>query len=67
MNKAGSDQLKSQTRFPWPVEAQQKIAAVIDEAHKSCSELTDLAKQKLQSLDALRQSLLQKAFAGELT
>ncbi|MDP3194332.1 restriction endonuclease subunit S [Tabrizicola sp.] len=50
-----------------PLDAQRKIALVIDEAHKAYWELTDLAKQKLQSLSDLRQSLLQKAFAGELT
>jgi type I restriction enzyme S subunit len=49
-----------------PLEEQQKIGTVIDEAHIACSELIELAKTKLQSVDALRQSLLQKAFAGEL-
>ena len=50
-----------------PLEAQRRIATVIDEAHISCSDLVELAKKKLQDLDDLRQSLLQKAFAGELT
>jgi type I restriction enzyme S subunit len=50
-----------------PLEAQQRIAAIIDEAHISCSALLELAEAKLQDLDDLRQSLLQKAFAGELT
>ncbi|UWQ15664.1 restriction endonuclease subunit S [Aliiroseovarius sp. M344] len=50
-----------------PVEAQRRIVKVIDEAHNSCSALVKLANKKLQDLDDLRQSLLQKAFAGELT
>jgi type I restriction enzyme S subunit len=50
-----------------PLEAQRRIATVIDEAHISCSALVELAKKKLHDLDELRQSLLQKAFAGELT
>jgi type I restriction enzyme S subunit len=50
-----------------PLEEQQKIAKVIDAAHIECQQLAELANAKLQSLDALRQSLLQKAFAGELT
>lgn len=50
-----------------PLEAQRRIAKVIDEAHVSCSALVELANKKLQDLDDLRQSLLQKAFAGELT
>ncbi|ALG91174.1 hypothetical protein TQ29_14480 [Actibacterium sp. EMB200-NS6] len=50
-----------------PLEAQRRIATVIDEAHISCSTLVELAKQKLHDLDDLRQSLLKKAFAGELT
>ncbi|MCB1380349.1 MAG: restriction endonuclease subunit S [Alphaproteobacteria bacterium] len=50
-----------------PLEAQRRIASVIDEAHTSCSSLAELAKKKLHDLDDLRQSLLHKAFAGELT
>jgi type I restriction enzyme S subunit len=50
-----------------PIEAQRRIATAIDEAHISCSALVELANKKLQDLDDLRQSLLQKAFAGELT
>jgi len=50
-----------------PIEAQRRIATAIDEGHISCSALVELANKKLQDLDDLRQSLLQKAFAGELT
>jgi type I restriction enzyme S subunit len=50
-----------------PVEAQKRIATVIDEANISCHALVELANKKLQSLTDLRQSLLHKAFAGELT
>ena len=50
-----------------PYETQKHIARIIDEAHISCVKLMDLAKTKIESLDDLHQTLLQKAFAGELT
>lgn len=50
-----------------PLEAQRCIATLIDEAHFSCSTLANIGQRKIQDLDDLRQSILQKAFAGELT
>jgi len=50
-----------------PVNEQTNIAAIIDEAHTSCSAIVKAFETKIQAIDDLRQSLLQKAFAGELT
>jgi len=50
-----------------PVNEQTKIAAIIDEAHIACSAIVKVFEAKTQSIGDLRQSLLQKAFAGELT
>lgn len=54
--------------FPFPPVEQQ--VETIEKLNSMASESRDLQlhySAKLQSLDALRQSLLQKAFAGELT
>jgi type I restriction enzyme S subunit len=50
-----------------PLEAQKRIASIIDEAHISCSALVELADARLSDIGHLRQSLLQQALAGELT
>lgn len=50
-----------------PLSAQKRIASTIDEVHKSCSQIGDATQKELGDLSDLRQSLLQKAFAGELT
>ena len=50
-----------------PLHVQQRIASIIDEAKIACNLLVDRVRQKAEDLDDLRQSLLQKAFAGELT
>ncbi|MCT8970793.1 restriction endonuclease subunit S [Microbaculum marinisediminis] len=50
-----------------PLDMQRRIAEVIDEVHISCRALSELANKKIQDIEDLRQSLLQKAFAGELT
>jgi type I restriction enzyme, S subunit len=49
------------------VETQTEVAARIDAAMVECEQLQSHYRAKLADLDALRQSLLQKAFAGELT
>ena len=49
------------------VERQTEIAAELDLLKIAMKELQSRYRQKLQDLDDLRQSLLQKAFAGELT
>lgn len=54
--------------FPIP-DLKAQLAAIerISEIDKECRELNTEYATKLQDLDDLRQSLLQKAFAGELT
>lgn len=46
---------------------QNKVVAELDQAFEQSSQLTEIYKQKIQSLLELKQSLLQKAFSGELT
>ena len=46
---------------------QAEVAKRFSDAKESTTELQFAYKAKLQDLDDLRQSLLQKAFAGELT
>lgn len=47
--------------------SQKDIAARVDEAMKHTDDISNCYQTKLQDLDDLRQSLLQQAFAGELT
>ncbi|MBA4350099.1 MAG: hypothetical protein C0427_02480 [Rhodobacter sp.] len=54
--------------FPTPaLEVQEVIVDQVRTLRVQLDFLVERAETKLQSLDALRQSLLQKAFAGELT
>lgn len=50
-----------------PLEIQEKLVARTKELSLVSDALADAATGKIQSLDNLRQSLLNKAFAGELT
>lgn len=50
-----------------PIAEQRKAVAKIDTALDSSSELRQVFQQKLTDLADLRQSLLQKAFSGQLT
>ena len=55
-------------KFPLPdVDTQTKIVERLLIVKNSSSELSEACSKKLEDLDDLRQSLLQKAFAGELT
>lgn len=55
-------------KVSWPTgDDQANVAAKIVSVESRSLELQDRYQTKLRSLDALRQSLLQKAFAGELT
>lgn len=57
-----------QATFPFPaIEQQRKVVSKFDELWSSSSDLISSYSQKVQNIDDLRQSLLQKAFAGELT
>lgn len=54
--------------FPLPsLKLQREVSAKIDEVMGYCEESASNYRAKLTDLDDLRQSLLQKAFAGELT
>jgi len=55
-------------KFPFPpIDKQQEIAASLDELSSTVSSLEVIYQQKLTALAELKQSLLQKAFSGELT
>jgi type I restriction enzyme S subunit len=49
------------------LEQQIEIANQLDAFEASVSSLAETYRMKIADTDALRQSLLQKAFAGELT
>ncbi len=52
--------------FPTDIEEQQKIVAQLDELHEQTKRLERIYEQKIKDLDELKQSILQKAFNGEL-
>lgn len=54
-------------RFPSSLDRQRTIAANCQSAYDNMERLEEAFRSKLQDIDDLRQSLLQKAFAGELT
>nr|WP_255599350.1 restriction endonuclease subunit S [Hasllibacter sp. MH4015] len=54
--------------FPFPpIDRQRKIVSKLDGLWSSSSDLVTAYSNKIAYIDDLRQSLLQKAFAGELT
>lgn len=56
------------TTFPFPdIDRQVEVFEKLSALTKTTTELSDAYRTKLQELDDLRRSLLQKAFAGELT
>ena len=52
--------------FP-PLPEQERIVAILDKASANSATLTQIGEQKLAHLANLKQSLLHKAFTGELT
>jgi type I restriction enzyme S subunit len=55
-------------RFPFPPLAEQhRIARELDAVAAAAQQLTRISQRKLSALAELKQSILQKAFAGELT
>lgn len=50
-----------------PLSEQKEIVAKLDELNRHCKESEEKYQQKLTNLEELKKSLLQKAFAGELT
>lgn len=53
--------------FPSDLDEQRKIVSELDDLKRQIDNIQTQYRAKLQDLDDLRQSLLQKAFAGELT
>ena len=50
-----------------PLREQVKIVDFLDEAYNSTQRLESIYKRKIEALKELKQSILQKAFTGELT
>ena len=48
------------------VKEQQKIVAQLDELQEQTKKLEQIYEQRIKDLDELKQSILQKAFNGEL-
>ena len=63
-----SGDLVKKAHLPIPPLAEQKsIADKLIETSKEIEKLESIYKQKLNSIDELKKSILQKAFSGELT
>ena len=56
---------KIQISFP-PLTTQKRIISKLDSLSEKTKRLEDIYRQKLDDLDELKKSILQKAFAGEL-
>lgn len=50
-----------------PIHEQERIIAIVDDLYGEARRLESIYQQKLTSFSELKQSLLQKAFSGELT
>lgn len=71
-NKAALPSITKQTVSSWPIpvpspEKQREIVNSLSQTREYVEQLEAHYRTKMQDLDDLRQSLLQKAFAGELT
>ncbi len=64
LTKMGLEQFE--VYIPNTLEEQQKIVEQLDELQEQTKNLEQIYTQKLQDLDELKQSILQKAFNGEL-
>jgi type I restriction enzyme S subunit len=54
--------------FPWPnIEEQHAIVSEIESRLSVCDKIEQTIEESLKKAEALRQSILKKAFAGELT
>ena len=65
-NLSNSDLSNFQLNLP-SVKKQQEIIEVIDKLASETERLGIVYKSKLEALDELKKSLLQKAFTGQLT
>ena len=61
-----TDLKRGEIAFPANMSEQREIASVMSEIKRKISALTMEYEAKYEELDNLRQSLLQRAFAGEL-
>ena len=52
--------------YPVDKHEQQKIVSQLDELQEQTKKLEQIYEQKIEDLDELKQSILQKAFNGEL-
>lgn len=71
-NKANPPSITQATVSEWPIrvpskEEQMRVVAQAEALRAETEALRQLYRNRTQNLDDLRQSLLQKAFAGELT
>ena len=64
LTKTGLEQFE--VYIPKTLEDQQKIVAQLDELQEQTKKLEQIYEQKIKDLDELKQSILQKAFNGEL-
>ena len=64
LTKTGLEQFE--VYIPKTLEEQQKIVAQLDELQEQTQKLEQIYEQKIKDLDELKQSILQKAFNGEL-
>ena len=49
-----------------PLQTQQKVVSYLDEISNKMEKIKQIQKEKMQSLKALKASILDKAFKGEL-
>ena len=52
--------------FPTDIEEQHRIVSTLDTLSEKCRRLEQVAQQTIRECDALKQSILRKAFSGEL-
>ena len=52
--------------FPTDIEEQHRIVSTLDTLSEKCRRLEEVAQQTIRECDALKQSILRKAFSGEL-
>ena len=67
MPKVNRKHLFSYSTYLPPIMKQKKIVAELDSLSEETKKLEAIYRQKLDNLEELKKSILQKAFAGELT
>ena len=64
LTKMGLEQFE--IYIPKKLEEQQKIVSQLDELQEQTKKLEQIYEQKLKDIEYLKQSILQKAFKGQL-